>query len=162
VLATVNGSADVGAERSRCTCPNVSASWNASANSARYEPHLDRDRSQFIVVALRASRIGRRPISADRCRDISNNVTLRQLAAVDSSIDQFRFLFACCKKSSVSAARRDAPQPTLRACSCGQSAAFAHPGRGQTSDEQQEADESGEYRQHPDAAHYAGFAYPEP
>ena len=53
-LATVNLSGDTGAKRSRCTCPNVRASWSASANSARYEPHLDRDRNQFIVVALGA------------------------------------------------------------------------------------------------------------
>ena len=51
-LATVNLSADVGAKRSRCTCPNVRASWNASANSARYAPNLDLDRNQLIVVAL--------------------------------------------------------------------------------------------------------------
>jgi hypothetical protein len=30
-------------------------SWNASANSARYDPTLERDRNQPIVVTLRAS-----------------------------------------------------------------------------------------------------------
>jgi hypothetical protein len=33
----------------------VSASWNASANSARYAPHFDRDRNQFIVVGALTS-----------------------------------------------------------------------------------------------------------
>src|SRR5262245_52825783 len=46
---------ETGAPPSRCTCPNESASWTASANSARYEPHLERDRNQPIVVALGAS-----------------------------------------------------------------------------------------------------------
>jgi hypothetical protein len=52
VAATVDLSADIGAARSRCTWPNVRASWSASANSARYAPHFDRDRNQSIVVAL--------------------------------------------------------------------------------------------------------------
>jgi hypothetical protein len=43
-----------GAMRSRCTWPNETASWNASANSARYEPALVRDRNQRIVATLRA------------------------------------------------------------------------------------------------------------
>src|SRR5262249_56178155 len=34
-----------GATRSRCTWPNEIASWNASANSARYAPNLERDRN---------------------------------------------------------------------------------------------------------------------
>ena len=97
-----------GAARSRCTWPNVSASWNASANSARYEPHFDRDRNQSIRRRACASHIGSRPIPASRCRDISNNVTLRQLADADSSIAPCRFHLACCKKSSVARARIDA------------------------------------------------------
>src|SRR4029453_7009342 len=44
-----------GAPTSRCTGPNDSTSWTASANSARYEPHLERDRNQPIVVTLCAS-----------------------------------------------------------------------------------------------------------
>jgi hypothetical protein len=67
----------------------VSASWNTSANSARYEPHFDRDRNQSIRRRACASHIGSRPIPASRCRDISNNVTLRQLAAADSPIAPF-------------------------------------------------------------------------
>src|SRR5262249_822770 len=43
-----------GTTRSRCTCPNETASWNASANSARYAPNLERDRNQLIVVTLHA------------------------------------------------------------------------------------------------------------
>ena len=107
-VATVDLSADIGAARSRCTWPNVSASWNASANSARYEPHFDRDRNQSIRRRACASHIGSRPIPASRRRDISNNVTLRQLAAADSSIAPCRFHLACCKKSSVARARIDA------------------------------------------------------
>ena len=107
-VATVDLSADIGAARSRCTWPNVSASWNTSANSARYEPHFDRDRNQSIRRRACASHIGSRPIPASRRRDISNNVTLRQLAAADSSIAPCRFHLACCKKSSVARARIDA------------------------------------------------------
>jgi hypothetical protein len=51
-VTTVDLSADIGAARSRRTWPNVSTSWSASANSARYELHFDRDRNQSIVVAL--------------------------------------------------------------------------------------------------------------
>src|SRR5262245_63239539 len=71
-----------GSPPSICTCPNDSASWNASANSARYEPHLERDRNQPIVVTRCASlaRLAtaesfRRPTS-----DVSYNVTLWQSA----------------------------------------------------------------------------------
>ena len=90
--ATVDLSADIGTARSRCTWPNVSASWNTSANSARYEPHFDRERNQSIRRRACASHIGSRPIPASRCRNISNNVTLRQLAAADSSIAPFGFI----------------------------------------------------------------------
>ena len=51
-LPSANLPAECGVKLSRCTCPKVRASWKASANSARYEPHLDRDRNQCIVVAL--------------------------------------------------------------------------------------------------------------
>ena len=44
--------AETGAMRSRCTWPNETASWNASANSARYEPSLERDRNQRMVVSF--------------------------------------------------------------------------------------------------------------
>jgi hypothetical protein len=49
--------AETGAMRSRCTWPNETASWNASANSARYDPNLERDRNQPIVDTACASRI---------------------------------------------------------------------------------------------------------
>src|SRR5207249_10638840 len=52
VLAIAVASAEVSAVRSRCTWPNEMASWNASASSARYAPHLERDRNQPIVVTL--------------------------------------------------------------------------------------------------------------
>ena len=106
--ATVDLSSDIGAARSRCTWPNVSASWNTSANSARYEPHFDRDRNQSIRRRACASHIGSRPIPASRRRDISNNVTLRQLAAAEFLGRSVRFHLACCKKSSVARARIDA------------------------------------------------------
>src|SRR5262249_13663317 len=47
--------AEAGVKCSTCTWPNETASWNASANSARYAPNLERDRNQRIVVTLRAS-----------------------------------------------------------------------------------------------------------
>lgn len=72
-LASVNSSADTGAKRSRCTCPKDNASWKATANSARYELNLERDRNQFIVVALGASHIGSRPIPA---ADVATLVTM--------------------------------------------------------------------------------------
>src|SRR6266481_2953641 len=50
-----------GAMRSRCTWPNETASWNASANSARYEPALLRDRNQRMVVTLHASHAAAEP-----------------------------------------------------------------------------------------------------
>ena len=81
----------VSAKRSRCTCPNVSASWNASANSARYAPHFDRDRNQFIVVALARLTSVADLFLPSRCGDTSNNVTLRQSADPDLSIGQSRF-----------------------------------------------------------------------
>src|SRR6266568_8835716 len=51
-LAIAVASAEVSAMWSRCTWPNEMASWNASASSARYAPHLERDRNQLIVVTL--------------------------------------------------------------------------------------------------------------
>src|SRR5262249_10875507 len=45
---------------------------------------------------------------------------------------------------------------------CRSSAAFAHPGRGEAADEEQEPDQAGEHRQHADAAHDARFAHPQP
>src|SRR6516162_10997851 len=46
-------------------------------------------------------------------------------------------------------------------CNCNVSsvsAAFAHPGGGETSDQQQEPDQAGKHRQHADAAHHARLA----
>jgi hypothetical protein len=75
--ASTLAGADGGAMRSRCTWPNETASWNASANSARYAPALERDRNQRIVVTLRASRSGQNHSTAP-FENFSNNVTLRQ------------------------------------------------------------------------------------
>ncbi len=47
----VNFSGDSAASRSKCTCPNVRTSWSASANSARHDPHFDRDRNRLMAVA---------------------------------------------------------------------------------------------------------------
>ena len=91
-VATVDLSADIGAARSRCTWPNVSTSWSASANSARYAPNFDRDRNQSIRRRACASHIGRRPIPASRGRDISNNVTLRQSANAECPIAPIGFI----------------------------------------------------------------------
>src|SRR5262245_45225864 len=75
-----------------CTCPNDSASWNASANSARYEPHLERDRNQPIVVTRCASlaRLATAEPFRRPHRDVSYNVTLWQ------SVD-LRFLWRVAK-----------------------------------------------------------------
>src|SRR5262245_40839250 len=92
---------ETGAPPSRWTCPNESTSWTATANSARYEPHLERDRNQPIVVALCAS-LGAPCDGATPpppATDVSYNVTLSQSADP-------RFPLACCKKSSVREARR--------------------------------------------------------
>src|SRR5262249_52411612 len=53
-LASALAPAPAGAMWSRCTWPNDTASWNASATSARYEPNLEYDRNQPIVVTFRA------------------------------------------------------------------------------------------------------------
>src|SRR5262245_30957964 len=79
---------DGGAMRSRCTWPNETASWNASANSARYEPDLLRDRNQRIVVTLHAS-----PVFKATRGQLSDNVTLRRQSG-PSTIHVM-----CCKKT---------------------------------------------------------------
>ena len=110
-VVTVDLSADIGAARSRCTWPNVSASWSASANSARYAPNFDRDRNQSIRRRACASHIGCRPIPASRCSDISNNVTLRQLTNADCSIAPVGFISGVAKNPQW---RERAPQPLRR------------------------------------------------
>src|SRR5262249_61978341 len=65
--------AEGGAMRSRCTWPNETASWNASANSARYAPNLERDRNQLIVVTLRASDAATEPFCR-RTRGLCYNI----------------------------------------------------------------------------------------
>jgi hypothetical protein len=67
VLANAAAPADRGASSSRCTWPNETASWNASANSARYDPNLERDRNQRIVVSF-ASRTEQTHSAGDRWR----------------------------------------------------------------------------------------------
>jgi hypothetical protein len=84
--------AEAGATCSRCTWPDT-ASWNASANSARYEPNLERDRNQLIVVTLRPSQT-RQSHSAGPFHNFSWNVKLRQSGP--STIH-----LTCCQKTSV-------------------------------------------------------------
>src|SRR5260221_10154934 len=55
-LAIAVASAEVRAMWSRCTWPDEMASWNASASSAKYAPHVKRDRNQPIVVVLHTAR----------------------------------------------------------------------------------------------------------
>jgi len=117
-VATEDLSAEIGAVRSRCTWPNVSASWSASANSARYAPHFDRDRNQPIVVAL-----ARLALAADLFlrADAATLVTmlhyrnwplpiLRSLRSVSSRLLQ--------KILRGESAHRRAPQPMRRTPAC--------------------------------------------
>src|SRR5262249_42257425 len=64
-----------GAMRSKCTWPNETASWNASANSARYAPNLERDRNQLIVVTLRAPDAPAEPFCR-HARELCYSVTM--------------------------------------------------------------------------------------
>src|SRR6516225_7898328 len=74
-LASALAPAARGAMRSRCTWPNETASWNASANSARYAPNLERDRNQRIVVTLHASHAAAEPFCR-HTREPGYNVTM--------------------------------------------------------------------------------------
>jgi hypothetical protein len=78
--------AEAGAMRSRCTWANETASWNASANSARYAPNLERDRNQRIVVTLRASR-SRQNHSTAPFENFSYNATLATIRPLGDSSD---------------------------------------------------------------------------
>jgi hypothetical protein len=100
VLASAAAPGETGVMWSRCTWPNETASWNASANSARHDPNLERDRNQRIVITLRASCTAA-PFLPATAGNISNNVTLRQLGRIAIHLP-------CCKK------------PTLQAPACGQ------------------------------------------
>src|SRR5262249_50138970 len=75
VPASALAGAESGAMRSRCTWPNETASWNASANSARYAPNLERDRNQLIVVTLHASHAAAEPFCR-RTRELCYSVTM--------------------------------------------------------------------------------------
>jgi hypothetical protein len=81
-LASAVAPAEAGAIYSECTCPNETASWNVSASNAKYEPNLERDRNQPIIITLRASHTRQRQCLAD---NFSYNVTLRQSGSRDSS-----------------------------------------------------------------------------
>src|SRR5262252_7696212 len=78
--------AEGGVKRSTCTWPNETASWNASANSARYAPNLERDRNQRIVVTLRASR-SRQNHSTAPFENFSYNVILATIRPFGDSSD---------------------------------------------------------------------------
>jgi hypothetical protein len=90
-LASALAPAETGAMRSRCTWPNETANWNASANSARYEPDLKCDRNQPIVVTLRTSH-PRQNHSASS-GNFSYNITSRQSGRVAIHL-------VCCQKST--------------------------------------------------------------
>src|SRR5262245_52345646 len=102
--------AESGAMRSRCTWPNETASWNASANSARYAPNLERDRNQFIVVTLHASRT-RQNHSAGPVERLSNSVTLPQLGQAAA---QARFSWRVAKNQHCRRRTSTLPLPSAR------------------------------------------------
>ena len=85
-LASALAPDEAGAMRSRCTWANETASWNASANSARYAPNLERDRNQRIVVTLRASR-SRQNHSTAPFENFSYNVILATIRPFGDSSD---------------------------------------------------------------------------
>jgi hypothetical protein len=68
VLARAVAPAATGAISSRCTWPNETASWNASANSVRYDPNLERDRNQHIIVSFARVAPGRTISAGDSWR----------------------------------------------------------------------------------------------
>src|SRR5262249_3465709 len=139
---------------SRCTCPNEMTSWKASANSARYEPHLERDRKAPMVVTLRASQVAE-PFRGPS-ENSSYNVTLRQSAAV-------RILCCVAENHQGRVTRRQRTREPMRSYALRiRLTPFAHPGRGEAADEEQKPDESSEYRQHADAAHHACLAHAHP
>src|SRR6266498_1035683 len=59
---------DSGAISSTCTWANETASWNASGNSVRYDPNLERDRNQHIVVSFARVAPGRTISAGDSWR----------------------------------------------------------------------------------------------
>jgi hypothetical protein len=73
--ASALAGAESGVKCSRCTWPNETASWNASANSARYAPDLERDRNQRIVVTLHASNAPAEPFCR-HARELCYNITM--------------------------------------------------------------------------------------
>jgi len=85
--------------RSRCTWANETASWNASANSARYAPNLERDRNQRIVVTLRASR-SRQNHSTAPFENFSYNVTLATIRPFGDSSDVLQKNIKMCGRST--------------------------------------------------------------
>jgi hypothetical protein len=85
--------------RSRCTWANETASWNASANSARYAPNLERDRNQRIVVTLHASR-SRQNHSTAPFENFSYNVTLATIRPLGDSSDVLQKNIKMCGRST--------------------------------------------------------------
>src|SRR5262245_22546836 len=67
--------AEGGVKCSRCTWPNETVSWNASANSARYAPNHERDRNQLIVVTLHAPDAPAEPFCR-HARELCYSVTM--------------------------------------------------------------------------------------
>src|SRR6516162_10919298 len=98
-LASALAPDEAGAMRSRCTWANETASWNASANSARYAPNLERDRNQRIVVTLRASR-NRQNHSTAPFENFSYNVTLATIRPLGDSSDVLQKNIKMCGRST--------------------------------------------------------------
>ena len=86
--AAITARADTGVAWSRCTWPNVSASWIASAASASHDPDFLRNRNQRMALSIDAVATA---VGICRRRQISNNVTLRQSA-------ETRLRSHCCAK----------------------------------------------------------------
>ena len=89
--AAITARADPGVAWSRCTWPNVSASWIASAASASHDPDFLRNRNQRMALSLDEV-----CPAAGTCRrsQTSNNVTLGQSA-------ETRLRSRCCAKPTV-------------------------------------------------------------
>src|SRR5215813_13133738 len=79
-----------------CTWPNETASWNASANSARYAPNLERHRNQPILVTLRVSDSRQNQRLAN---DISYSGNITAIRPVD-------IYLTCCQKAPCGLLRR--------------------------------------------------------
>src|SRR5262249_52456750 len=95
-LASALAAAATGLAWSRCTCVKETASWNATANSARYEPNLDLDRKKPIGIRFAllapAEPFRRRLREKEQC-NIAHNLA------------RFAIPLGCCRNSTSPAGR---------------------------------------------------------